>query len=71
MNDKKSDAPRECEMHIVNCKCDYCGKSLDKLTRIWIWNEHFGCSRNCVQMAQAKTNRTFKQNVEERDIDLL
>lgn len=73
------DVPKQVEMHTVNCKCDHCGKSLNSMTKIWAWNEHLGCCRECVQRAQGNTNslaslKTFKQSVEkaeERDIDLL
>lgn len=82
---EKKDAPRECEMHTVNCVCDHCGCSLNNRTRIWVWNEHFGCSRTHVQLAQATTNRFANREdglnpkkviideftPEEREIDLL
>jgi hypothetical protein len=61
--------PREVDLTVVGCKCDHCGISLDKLNRIWVWNEHFACSRDHVQRAQAQTNR--EDSVEEKDTDLL
>jgi hypothetical protein len=84
MTDKK-DVPREAEISTVDCKCDHCGKSLNRITKVWVWNEHFGCSRTCVQRAQGNTNAldsaaAFKQSVITatrviygipRDIDLL
>ncbi len=65
----KTDAPREVEVHTVNCLCDHCGKSLNSVPKIWIWNEHFGCSRDHVQRAQASTN--LQKMAEMRDIDFL
>lgn len=72
----RSDVPVEAEMCTVECFCDHCGKSLNKFNKIWVWNEHFGCSRDHVQRAQGNANAlasaaAFKRSVEERDIDLL
>ena len=52
-------APRSAEIATVDCFCDHCGQSLDRLKVIWVWNEHFGCSRDHVQLAQGKTNREW------------
>lgn len=82
------DAPTESDISVVDCFCDHvgCGKRLDKLKSIWVWNEHFGCTRDHVQRAQANTNAlasaaSFKRSAfittdhyeakVERDIDLL
>lgn len=75
----RSDMPRESEMTTVDCKCDYCGCSLDRKTKIWTWNEHFGCTKDHVQKAQGITNAlasavAFKHSLEkaiEKDTDLL
>ncbi len=61
-----SKPPREVEMMIIGCKCDYCGKELVK-NKVWIWNEFFACSRDHVIRAQAESNKDNK----EKDGDLL
>lgn len=76
MRESKIDCPREAEIHTSGCKCDFCGKSLDRTIKVWVWNEHLCCSRTCAQRAQGNTNAlasagAFKRAVEERDIDLL
>ncbi len=48
--------PTEAELQTIDCKCDYCGCSLDRYSKIWVWNEHFACSRAHVQLAQGITN---------------
>lgn len=68
--------PRQAEIAVVDCFCDHvrCGKRLDKLKTIWVWNEHFACSRDHVQKAQGETNYMASvraTEIEERDIDLL
>ena len=65
MTDKK-DIPREAEIVTVNCFCDHCKCSLDNRKTVWVWNEHFGCSRNHVQLAQAATNREYEQRAFKR-----
>lgn len=67
----KANAPREVEMTTVECHCDHCGQSLNRFSKIWVWNEHFGCSRDHAQLAQGTTNRVFKQSHQESDIHLL
>lgn len=77
---KKKDVPREVELALVDCFCDYCSDRLDNLKTIWVWNEHFCCSRDHCQRAQGRSNsfaadeKSFKRSLnksEERDIDLL
>lgn len=63
--DKLKYPPREAEIATYNCVCDHCGTKLDRFKNIWVWNEHFGCSRDHVQRAQASTNNN------ETDADLL
>lgn len=57
MSIDKANVPREVELHLVNCVCDHCGEKLDKLRSIWVWNEHFACSRSHAQLAQGETNK--------------
>lgn len=69
---KKISGPVKADMTVVNCRCDFCQKILG--ATVWIWNEHFACSRDHAERAQESTNAlasagTFKQSV--RDIDLL
>ncbi len=59
--------PREVEMDTANCFCDHCGVLLDKRKRFWVWNEHFGCCKAHVQLAQGSANTS----AEEKDADLL
>lgn len=56
MSETKIDKPTESDMATIGCKCDFCGKKLDGLKKIWIWNEHFACCRDHAQRAQANTN---------------
>lgn len=50
-------------MATVDCKCDYCGCSLNNRKTVWVWNEHLCCSRDHAQRAQAATNaEVFKRD---------
>lgn len=61
----KAKPPRDVELNLVNATCDFCQTKLDGLKKVWVWNEHWACSREHVQRAQAATNRG------ETDADLL
>lgn len=76
MKDKTLPDLREHENFTQACVCDHCGCSLDKYKTIWVWNEHFGCSRDHAQRAQGNANAiasvgVFKQSLEKHDRDLL
>ncbi len=49
---KHFNPPREVEVTTINCICDSCGVKLDNYKKIWMQNEHFGCSKSCVTKSQ-------------------
>jgi hypothetical protein len=49
MNMRPADKPRKVEMHMVECRCESCGMPLDGRKFVWVWREHTGCSKACVE----------------------
>jgi len=41
--------PKKVDNFTQGCTCENCGKALHA-TVIWIWEEHFGCSKSCVEI---------------------
>lgn len=41
--------PKKVDNFTQGCTCENCGKSLHTPV-IWIWEEHFACSKTCVEI---------------------
>ncbi len=46
----KKDMATKHDNFTLGCSCDHCGKPLHA-NHIWIFAEHFGCSKACVEAA--------------------
>jgi hypothetical protein len=53
----KPDKPRKVEMNMVESRCESCGMPLDGRKFVWVWREHTGCSKACVEACEAHEQR--------------
>lgn len=55
---------KKVENFTQGCFCDNCGKNLSAPV-IWIWEEHFGCSKVCVEKSYYDARPELKENTDE------
>ncbi len=68
----KLNVPRTMDNCLIDGKCEYCGTKFGTRPLIWVWNEHFGCSRQCVVASHEKGESEYQaKQKKEKDSDLL
>ncbi len=49
--DYKPNSPRHVENFTSGVRCDNCNADMTTRSNVWIWQEHTGCSRTCIEKA--------------------